>query len=207
MISGLEKDFDIVIENPAQKEKEYLAKMKGISKAGSGLLKFVYAIVGYNAVYKEVKPKKDKVARLEKEFHEATRELKKINDQVAKLEKSLAELAAKLETSLAEKNRLEEETMIMERRLIAADKLINGLSSENKRWSVELNELKIKRVKLLGDCLICAAFLAYVGAFTWEFRQELIFEIWQKDLNEKAVPLSEPFKLEYLLTSDVEISR
>jgi len=196
-----------VIENPAMKEQQYVTKMKDVSKAGAGLMKFVYAIVGYNAVYREVKPKKDKVARLEKEFHEATRELKKINDQVAKIEALLKDLATKLETSLAEKTRLEQETMIMERRLIAADKLINGLSSENKRWSEELNELKSKRVKLLGDTLICAAFLAYVGAFTYEFRHELIFETWQKDLIEKTVPLSQPFRLEDLLTSDVEISR
>lgn len=54
---------------------------------------------------------------------------------------------------------------------------------------------------------MCAAFLAYVGAFTWEFRRELVFETWKKDLIEKEVPLSQPFKLEDLLTSDVEISK
>ena len=75
------------------------------------------------------------------------------------------------------------------------------------RWSEDLQELKAKRIKLLGDCLICAAFLAYVGAFTWEFRRELVFETWKKDLVEKEVPLSEPFRLEDLLTSDVEISK
>lgn len=70
-----------------------------------------------------------------------------------------------------------------------------------------MQELKTKRVKLLGDCLVCAAFLAYVGAFTWEFRRELVFETWKKDLIEKEVPLSQPFKLEDLLTTDVEISK
>ncbi len=70
-----------------------------------------------------------------------------------------------------------------------------------------MQDLKSKRIKLLGDCLMCAAFLAYVGAFTWDFRQELVFETWQKDLIEKQVPLSQPFKLEDLLTSDVEISK
>ena len=75
------------------------------------------------------------------------------------------------------------------------------------RWSEDLQELKNKRIKLLGDCLVCGAFLAYVGAFTWEFRHELVFETWEKDLIEKSVPLSQPFKLEDLLTSDVEISK
>lgn len=62
LITGLEKDFDITIENPAQKENEYIKKMKSTSKAGAGLLKFVYAIIGYNTVYREVKPKKDRVS-------------------------------------------------------------------------------------------------------------------------------------------------
>jgi hypothetical protein len=39
---------------------------------------------------------------------------------------------------MAEKLKLEQETAIMERRLIAADKLINGLSSENKRLNNNL---------------------------------------------------------------------
>lgn len=76
------------------------------------------------------------MARLEKEYHDSTRELQKITDQVNRLEASLADLAKKLETALAEKTKIEHETAIMERRLIAADKLINGLSSENKRYLV-----------------------------------------------------------------------
>ncbi|CAF5108650.1 unnamed protein product, partial [Rotaria magnacalcarata] len=50
-------------------------------------------------------------------------------------------------------------------------------------------------------------FLAYVGAFTFEFRHELLRELWEKDLLEKNVPLSQPIRLDELLTSDVEISK
>lgn len=61
MITGLEKDFDLAsIENSSQKEIETVKKMKSSSKAGAGLLKFVYAILSYNAVFREVKPKRDK---------------------------------------------------------------------------------------------------------------------------------------------------
>lgn len=42
--------------------------MEKISKAGYGLLRFVEAVLGYCAVYKEVRPKKEKVAALETEF-------------------------------------------------------------------------------------------------------------------------------------------
>lgn len=61
MIAGLEKDFDLAsIDNASQKELETVKKMKSTSKAGAGLLKFVYAILSYNAVFREVKPKRDK---------------------------------------------------------------------------------------------------------------------------------------------------
>ena len=44
-------------------------EMKEKSRAGAGLLKFVVAVVGYCEVAREVKPKREKVARLEKTYH------------------------------------------------------------------------------------------------------------------------------------------
>ena len=64
-----------------------------------------------------------------------------------------------------------------------------------------------RRVKLLGDCLLCSAFLSYEGAFTWEFRDQMVKQVWQNDILEREIPLSQPFRLENLLTDDVEISR
>ena len=49
------------------------------------------------------------------------------------LEAELQELNRKYEEAMAEKQALEEEANIMARRLIAADKLISGLGSENVR--------------------------------------------------------------------------
>lgn len=50
--------------------------MESISKAGFGLLTFVKAVLGFCAVYKEVKPKIDRVAQLEKEFNTVSSHLK-----------------------------------------------------------------------------------------------------------------------------------
>lgn len=75
------------------------------------------------------------------------------------------------------------------------------------RWLNDLDELMHRRVKLLGDCLLCAAFLSYEGAFTWEFRDEMVNQVWRNDILDRDIPLSQPFRLENLLTDDVEISR
>ncbi|XP_059165934.1 dynein axonemal heavy chain 10-like isoform X2 [Physella acuta] len=195
-VKGLLKDIDMTPD-----------QMKAISKAGAGLLKFVEAVCGYCAVAKEIKPKREKVAKLERNFHQAKRDLEKVTKEVQALEEELKELNSKYEKAMTEKQALEEEARIMERRLIAADKLISGLGSENIRWSKDLEDLKQKRVQLLGDCLVSSAFLSYVGAFSWEFRNDLVYKDWVNDLKERQVPLSDPFKLEDLLTNDVEISK
>jgi peptidoglycan hydrolase CwlO-like protein len=73
------------------------------------------------------------VAKLERNFHQAKRDLEKITNEVNSLEKQLDELGKKYEDAMTKKQELQEETEIMERRLVAADKLISGLSSENVR--------------------------------------------------------------------------
>lgn len=51
-MTGFLKDGDLDLE-----------EMKKISKAGAGLLKFVEAVMGYCSVAREIKPKREKVAR------------------------------------------------------------------------------------------------------------------------------------------------
>uniref|UniRef100_A0A8B9JEG5 Dynein axonemal heavy chain 10 n=1 Tax=Astyanax mexicanus TaxID=7994 RepID=A0A8B9JEG5_ASTMX len=182
-------------------------EMQAISKAGSGMLKFVEAVMGYCDVAREIKPKREKVARLEKNFFQSKRELEKIQSELEAIQKELGALGEKYSAAMGEKQLLQEEAQLMERRLIAADKLISGLGSENQRWTEDLEELKKKRVRLLGDCLISAAFLSYEGAFNWDFRNKMVYEAWQKDVLERGIPLSQPFRIESLLTDEVEISR
>ena len=75
------------------------------------------------------------------------------------------------------------------------------------RWKDDLEELKLYRIRLLGDCLLSAAFLSYVGAFSWDFRYQMLVDNWQADIVAQSIPLSQPFKLEKMLTNDVEISK
>ncbi|XP_057295129.1 dynein axonemal heavy chain 10-like [Hydractinia symbiolongicarpus] len=184
-----------------------VAEMKDVSTAGSGLLKFVNAVMGYCSVAREIKPKREKVARLERNFHMSKRELEKIEKEVAEIEAELKELSIKYENAMKDKQLLQEEAELMERRLIAADKLISGLGSEKVRWTEDLEDLKQQRNRLLGDCLLGAAFLSYLGAFSWDFRNDLLRKEWETDITAKEIPKSEPFKIDELLTSDVEISR
>lgn len=45
-----------------------MQQMQSVSRAGAGFLRFVHAITGYCEVLKDVRPKREKVAKLEKSF-------------------------------------------------------------------------------------------------------------------------------------------
>ncbi len=77
----------------------------------------------------------------------------------------------------------------------AAEKLTSGLASENKRWSQDLKELYVKQTNLIGDCLLAAGFLAYLGPFTWEYRRDLMYVLWVNQVRDCSIPLSSPFKV------------
>ncbi|XP_029909103.1 dynein heavy chain 10, axonemal [Myripristis murdjan] len=212
--SLMEMDCDSINASQVKTVKGFLAnlqtsfeEMQAISKAGSGMLKFVEAVMGYCDVAREIKPKREKVARLERNFFQSKRELEHIQNELSAIQKELGALGDKYHAAMAEKQLLQEEAEVMERRLIAADKLISGLGSENERWTLDLEELKQRRVRLLGDCLISAAFLSYEGAFSWDFRNEMVYQMWEKDVLERSIPLSQPFRVENLLIDEVEISR
>ncbi|XP_067910591.1 dynein axonemal heavy chain 10 isoform X3 [Heterodontus francisci] len=212
--SLMEMDCDAIGQNQVKTVKGFLKnlntsfdEMQAISRAGAGMLKFVEAVMGYCDVAREIKPKREKVARLERNYYQSKRDLEKIQAELAAIQRELQALSDRYEAAMREKQQLQEEAEIMERRLVAADKLISGLGSENVRWTKDLENLKIRRVRLLGDCLICAAFLSYEGAFSSEFRNEMIYQEWQNDILKREIPLSQPFRLEHLLTDEVEISR
>ena len=73
------------------------------------------------------------VSKLERVYQQALRELDKINSDISTLKEELSGLHENYEAAMIDRQRLQQETEVMERRLIAADKLISGLGSEKTR--------------------------------------------------------------------------
>ena len=69
---------------------------------------------------------------------------------------------------------VEAEARVMACRLAAACKLIDGLESERRRWTEDHEACSNARGKLVGSCLIGAAFLSYAGPYTLEFRNRMV---------------------------------
>eukprot|EP00595_Chromulina_sp_UTEXLB2642_P003598 CAMPEP_0196767344 /NCGR_PEP_ID=MMETSP1095-20130614/39365_1 /TAXON_ID=96789 ORGANISM="Chromulina nebulosa, Strain UTEXLB2642" /NCGR_SAMPLE_ID=MMETSP1095 /ASSEMBLY_ACC=CAM_ASM_000446 /LENGTH=575 /DNA_ID=CAMNT_0042134889 /DNA_START=1788 /DNA_END=3516 /DNA_ORIENTATION=+ len=182
-----------------------LKTMQGVSKAGFGLLTWVVAIVRYYEVSKTVQPLRNKVKEMEKAMKQTENELNELNSLLSKLSAELRDLNIQYEAANNELNILQNEASIMTKRLNTASKLIDGLTNERNRWSNDIIQLKQQNVNIIGDCLVSSAFLSYLGAFTTDYRTDLINTKFLVDLTNKQIPLSNPFNLESLLTTDTQI--
>jgi len=144
---------------------------------------------------------------MRKKAVQLNQELIETQDLLDKLNKELEELNDNRERKQAVLDRLKADAEKMAKRLKAAEELISGLSSEQKRWGEDKEAIAEKKVLLIGDCLLSSSFLSYVGPFDFTFRKKMIFDHWLVDIKEKEIPITEGFKLEQLLTTDVEISQ
>uniref|UniRef100_A0A7S2K9S5 AAA+ ATPase domain-containing protein n=1 Tax=Leptocylindrus danicus TaxID=163516 RepID=A0A7S2K9S5_9STRA len=185
------KDHDITVENMATK-----------SQAGKGLLIWVFAILRYYEVAKNVEPLRNKVRDMEKAQAKTEAELSQLKQQLALLKAELEELQKGYNEATKELANLQDQASTMEKRLTAASKLIKGLSVEKKRWGHEILSLREGREKLIGDCLLSASFLSYVGAFSAEYRDKLMYDELLPDLKARNIPVSEDFQVEKMLITD-----
>ena len=111
------------------------------SSAAKGLCMWCHAMDVYSRVAKEVGPKKEKLAKLNAELKAANDKLaskqaalQAVLDKVAELERVCAE-------TLAEKDRLQQESDTTAKRLENAKSLTSGLASEGVRWKANIVHL------------------------------------------------------------------
>ncbi|KAL5112917.1 Dynein heavy chain 10 axonemal [Taenia crassiceps] len=186
--------------------KVSVQQMQSVSRAGAGFLRFVHAVTAYCEVLRDVRPKREKVAKLEKILAQSEHDLERLKSELARLEEETEKLNKEYSTAKAECLALQEETTVIERRLAAADTLINSLSCEKIRWKAQTEKLREERRHLVGDCLVSAAFLTYTGPFFCNLRNRMLYDDWIPDLRNREVSLSEPFNLVNLLTDNMTLT-
>ena len=94
--------------------------------------------------------------------------------QVNSLKAKLDGLVAQFEEARDEKQRIEDQARKTQDKLNLAERLVNGLADENVRWAGTIEELTERTNLLIGDVLLAAAFISYIGPFSRAFRDDLV---------------------------------
>uniref|UniRef100_A0A182XBB4 AAA+ ATPase domain-containing protein n=1 Tax=Anopheles quadriannulatus TaxID=34691 RepID=A0A182XBB4_ANOQN len=179
-------------------------KIKSISMACEGLCRWVRAMEIYDRVAKIVAPKKIALAEAEAEL---AMQMEKLNSKRAELQEILDKLQ-KLNDFFAEKSRekkrLEDEIDSCEKKLIRAEQLIGGLGGEKRRWSECAFNLHQSLSNVVGDVLLAAGCVAYLGCFSTEFRSTIVQE-WNAEAVTRRIPCTEAFSLITTLGNPLQI--
>ncbi|KAK3779689.1 hypothetical protein RRG08_013644 [Elysia crispata] len=180
------------------------AIIKNVSSACEGLCKWVKAIDVYDGVIKVVAPKRESLAEAEAVLEEQMSKLKVKQAELKSVTDKLQALNDNLVQKQTEKKNLEDNIELTKVKIDRANKLISGLGGEKDRWTKNVDQLNETYDNIVGDVLLSAGVVAYLGTFILDYRQDCIHE-WYELCQLKAVPVSDFFSLSATLGDPVKI--
>lgn len=180
------------------------------NSAAAGLCSWVINIVNYYDIVQLVEPKRVALRAANDQLNIANEQLRKVQAVVADLQAKLDKLTD--EFNAAEASRLEAQHIAEKgkMKLELANRLTKALGSEKVRWGESIDRLKDERTYLVGDCLLAATFISYIGPFTKEYREALIDEtlipLITKPPTGAAIPLTENIDPIAVLCTEAEVA-
>jgi len=197
------KKLQPILEKDFFNEKE----MKSASEAAANLCSWVVNVVEYSNVYKNVAPKIAAQKKAAEEFDMAQAKLKVVEERVAAMQAKLKSVTDALKDATDEKNAVEAEAQSCQDRLGLAKRLVEGLADENIRWTKSIASFQEREMTLVGDSMLAAAFVSYIGAFNQKFRLGLWKDLWIPDLTNRNIPLTAQVDPLMVLASDSDFAK
>lgn len=165
--------------------------MMSKSVAAAYMCSWVVNIVRYNSIYKKVKPLKDAADAAQATAEAKQAELAVVIEKVRQINEKVDGLKRQLYEAEEAKRKVEEEAQSLQDQLNLANRLVGGLADENTRWKQNVTTFKEERITMIGDALVSAAFVSYIGPFNAPFRFRLWQETWLPDITQRTIPFTE----------------
>ena len=175
-----------------------------ISTAAGSLCEWVIAMDKYARISRNIEPKRNKLQQAETNLKTVQEQLNIKQTALRAIQSEVAELEATFQASIKKGEELKKKSELTEARLLRAGKLVTGLSSESKRWAESAKSLEIDLKNLVGNIMLAAGFVAYLGPFTLAYRVSLM-EGWVSFAKSQKVPVNTNFSPEKILADDVEV--
>lgn len=163
--------------------------LNGVSEVAASLAEWVIAIDRYYHVTLEVRPKQERMKAAKAKQREAEERLRQKKSDLKVVLDRVDNLNRMLKETQDYQERLEKDIENCKVKLERANKLINGLGGEKSRWLQKSKELKELYSMLVGDVLISAGIIAYLGFFGTKKRAEIV-STWINKARELKIPAS-----------------
>ena len=174
------------------------------SKACTAICMWARAMYKYHFVNKQVAPKREKLLLAENELSIVMAQLSVAMDTLQNVNDRLSTLETSFDSTVQKKDMLEKKEINCKMQLNNAAKLIGGLGGEEIRWRDTVLFLTSAYENSLGDVIVSAGTISYLGPFTGPFRNELI-KTWQEGLKKYGIPHTANCDLEMTLSDPVKV--
>ncbi|TPX54258.1 hypothetical protein SeMB42_g00367 [Synchytrium endobioticum] len=190
-------DKDNISEAVIQKIKPYIDSeefqvevIARVSRAATSICQWVRAMEKYYWVSRSVAPKRARLQEAQESLDATMKTLAELKRTLLEADISIKEMEKKFAESVAKKEELSRKVEECSIKLSRAGKLISGLGGERLRWAQAVEAFDLSITNVVGDVLLSAAAVAYLGPFTSEYRQNLVKK-WAEFLPTSHVPHSE----------------
>ncbi|XP_076676367.1 dynein heavy chain at 16F [Andrena cerasifolii] len=174
------------------------------SKACRSLCIWVRAMDGYAKIYRVVEPKRQRLHAAEAELQAIMEVLALKQQKLAEVEEEIEVLKKAYDAAVKNLNKLEAEMELAEARLNRSGRLTSALADERIRWEQLTRGFDQQMINLTGDTMVAAGALAYLGAFTNEYREELV-QSWLANCHEYRIKTTENYNLISILVDPYDI--
>uniref|UniRef100_G1NZY7 Dynein axonemal heavy chain 2 n=1 Tax=Myotis lucifugus TaxID=59463 RepID=G1NZY7_MYOLU len=176
-----------------------------VSLAAKSLCMWVRAMEMYGRLYRVVEPKRIRMNAALAQLQEKQAALAEAQEKLKEVAEKLDMLKKQYDEKLAQKEDLRMKSKEMEMKLERAGMLVSGLAGEKARWEETVKGLEEDLGYLVGDCLLAAAFLSYMGPFLTNYRDEIVNQIWIRKIWELQVPCSPRFTFDDFLSNPTKV--
>ncbi|CAH8627144.1 unnamed protein product [Schistosoma bovis] len=195
---GQLKKLKKFIDNP-----EFIPEIvEKTSKACKSMCMWVRALNLYAHIFRTVEPKRKRLEEANADLDIVMRKLQQKQLELFNVEEKITLLQQEYHQSMNEKKKLEQYLTLISTRLKRAHKLTIGLIDEQERWKLSIEQYNLQLNHIIGDVLIASACIAYYGAFTINYRQDLIQQ-WIHRCYELNISISEELTLSYILGNNL----
>lgn len=198
-------EFTIKKLRPFVESKDFQpAIVEKVSKTARSMCSWVIAMNRYAEVYKDIEPKIRKRDAAEQELRQVMAVLKYKQNQLAEVEAKIQALKDDLDVKQKEMQEVQDRYDVNSLRLARAGRLTAALSDEEVRWRETVAQLSEELIAVPGDVLVASACIAYLGAFSINYRHQMYSE-WISECQRLKIPCSLHFDFVHCLGDSYQI--
>lgn len=210
-IVNFDNESQLTAEKRAYMEETYLSRpdfnyeaIYRASKACGPLFQWVVAQVRYSEILDKVGPLKEELEHLENYATNSRAKLIALAQMIEELEMSIENYKTQYSEVIRQAERIKVEMEDIEKKVDRSVKLIDNLKAERVSWQESTKKFQAASLRLAGDAILGAGFVAYCGALHQNQREALLSS-WKEKLLLLAIRFDELLSIESYLANSTEI--